>query len=328
MVPLLQFEARYRAQWQELEALLAQVRARRPLRGSGTGPRLLALYTQCCEHLALARTRGYPTWLVVELERLATEAHQLIYRRSDWGLAGLRALLLQRLPAQVRAMPAQLALAGAAFVLPALALAWLVYRDPRLIGTLFDAQGVGDLERMYAPDAASIGQPRSAATDWGMFGYYIRHNIGIAFQCFAGGVFAGLGSLFYLAFNGALLGAVAGYLGARGMGVTFWPFVATHSAFELTAIVLAGTAGLRLGAAVLVPGRRTRGEALGIAGRESSVVLAGVVLMLLLAAAIEAFWSSAQWLPAGVKFASAALCWSLVCGFFLRLGRGGGGDAR
>ena len=62
----------------------------------------------------------------------------------------------------------------------------------------------------YSKAAESIG--RNAGTDWMMFGVYIRNNIGIAFQCFAGGLFAGLGSLFFLAFNGAFSGALAGYL--------------------------------------------------------------------------------------------------------------------
>ena len=61
-----------------------------------------------------------------------------------------------------------------------------------------------------------------AATDWAMFGHYIRNNIGIAFQCFAGGLFFGIGSLFVLAFNGALAGSVAGYLTWRGLGENFY----------------------------------------------------------------------------------------------------------
>ena len=91
-----------------------------------------------------------------------------------------------------------------------------------------------------------------------MFGFYIRHNVGIAFQCFAAGLFAGVGSLFFLAYNGALIGAVAGYLTERGLAATFFSFVVTHSAFELTAIVLSGAAGLRLGTRLLAPGRQTR----------------------------------------------------------------------
>ena len=87
-----------------------------------------------------------------------------------------------------------------------------------------------------------------------MFGHYIRNNIGVSFQCFAGGLFAGIGSLFFLAYNGAFGGALAGYLTARGLSSTFYSFVATHSSFELTAIVISGAAGLRIGQALLSPG--------------------------------------------------------------------------
>ena len=55
-----------------------------------------------------------------------------------------------------------------------------------------------------------------------MFGFYIRNNIGVAFQCFAGGLFAGVGSLFFLAYNGAFGGALAGYLTERGLSSTFY----------------------------------------------------------------------------------------------------------
>ena len=152
---------------------------------------------------------------------------------------------------------------------------------------------------MYSPTADSIGRTRTATTDWMMFGFYIRNNIGVAFQCFAGGLFAGLGALFFLAYNGAFAGALAGYLTERGLSSTFYSFVATHSAFELTAIVLAGAAGLRMGHALLAPGRLTRLQSLVEATRDSAVVLYGVTAMLFVAAAVEAFWSSASWSPGG-----------------------------
>ena len=84
------------------------------------------------------------------------------------------------------------------------------------------------------------------------------NNIGIAFQCFAGGLFVGIGSLFFLVFNGAATPArIAGYLTARGLGENFYSFVVTHGAFELTAIVLSGAAGLRSAMRCWRPGRRT-----------------------------------------------------------------------
>jgi uncharacterized membrane protein SpoIIM required for sporulation len=166
-----------------------------------------------------------------------------------------------------------------------------------------------------------IPRLRDADTDWMMFGYYIRNNIGVAFQCFAGGLFAGVGSLFFLAYNGALGGAVAGYLTERGLSTTFFSFVATHSAFELTAIVLSGAAGLRIGHALLVPGRTTRAQALPASTREAVTLLYGVTALLLIAAAVEAFWSSAGWLPPAAKYATAFICWSAVVLYCVFQGR-------
>ena len=69
---------------------------------------------------------------------------------------------------------------------------------------------------------------RDAGDDWMMFGFYISNNIGVAFQCFASGLAAGFGSIFFLVYNGAFVGAVAGYLTERGLGDTFFSFVVTH----------------------------------------------------------------------------------------------------
>jgi uncharacterized membrane protein SpoIIM required for sporulation len=134
-------------------------------------------------------------------------------------------------------------------------------------------------------------------------------------------LFAGVGSLFYLAFNGAYGGAIGGYLTQKGLAQTFYSFVVTHSAFELTAIVLSGAAGLKIGHALLAPGRHTRLQSLVRAARESVVIIYGVVAFLLIAAAIEAFWSSARWIPTYMKYSVAALVWICVLSYLTLQGR-------
>jgi uncharacterized membrane protein SpoIIM required for sporulation len=212
-------------------------------------------------------------------------------------------------------------LATALFVVPAAVLGVLVYYQPALILSVVDAGTAAQFEQMYSLSAESIGRTRDAGDDWIMFGIYISNNIGIAFQCFASGLAAGLGSIFFIVFNGALLGAVAGYLTERGLSETFYSFVATHAAFELTAIVLSGAAGLKLGHSLLAPGRRTRGESLVHAAKECIVIVYGVTAMLIVAAAVEAFWSSAAWVPSIVKYGVAAVCWLVVLAYLALQGR-------
>jgi len=325
MTPL-QFEQMYQEGWAELEGQLNAVLGRAiPKSGRKKQPvdgeRLAELYRRACEHLALARARAYPAYIQDRLDRLTAEAHQGIYQHRGLGARRITQFFAVDSPRVVRAHAVYVWIATAVFVLPTIVIGLLVYARPELILSVVDASTAANYEQMYSPDAESIGRMRTADTDWAMFGFYIRNNVTVSFQCFAGGRFAGLGSLFYLAFNGALAGAVAGYLTERGMASTFFSFMVTHAAFELTAIVLSGPAGLRIGHAVLAPRRQKRVQALVTAARESIVIVYGFAVMLLIAAAIEAFWSSARWLPHFVKYSVAAACWLGVICYFLFQGR-------
>lgn len=322
MTPL-QFEQLYQEGWAELENQLNEVLRRKAGKKEPVdGERLAELYRKACEHLALARARAYPAYIQDRLNRLTSEAHQVIYQhRGIGGLSRIAQFFAVDFPRAVRAHAVYVWIATGVFVLPTLIIGLLVYSRPELILSVVDATTAANFEQMYSPDAESIGRMRTADTDWAMFGFYIRNNVTVSFQCFAAGLFAGLGSLFFIAFNGALAGAVAGYLTERGMASTFYSFVVTHSAFELTAIILSGAAGLRIGHAVLAPKRQKRVQALVTAARESIVIVYGFAVMLLIAAAIEAFWSSASWLPHIVKYSVAAACWFGVISYFLFQGR-------
>jgi uncharacterized membrane protein SpoIIM required for sporulation len=322
MTPL-HFEELYQAEWRELETLLDRILGRNKTAAKSgppvQGQRVAVLYRRACEHLALARARSYPAYLLDQLERLTSDAHQVIYQRREFGLLKLKQFLTAEFPRSVRAHSTYVWIAAALFYIPTFVIGWLVYERPELILSVVDAQTAAAYERMYSDSATSIG--RAAEGDWMMFGYYISHNIGIAFQCFAGGLFAGVGSLFYLVYNGAIAGAIGGYLTERGHSGTFYSFVATHSAFELTAIVLCGAAGLKIGHALIAPGRLGRVQSLVTATKQTAVIVSGAAAMLLIAAAIEAFWSSAGWLPHPVKFAVAGACWIGVLSYLTLQGR-------
>jgi uncharacterized membrane protein SpoIIM required for sporulation len=317
MTPL-QFEAEHAAAWQELDAALAARTGRKA--AAIDRARIASLYRAACEHLAVAESRAYPVWLIERLESLTARGHQLIYRQTDFGLDKLARLFLVDFPAAVRAHRWHVLVALIAFAAPLVVTGILTWLDPGFVLSMHDASMVDEYEQMYSDAAGPIGR-RGADSDWQMFGHYIANNIGLAFQCFAGGLFFGVGSLFFLAVNGVLLGSVAGYVTRRGFGENFYSFVVTHGAFELTGIVLAGAAGLVLGHALLAPGRSTRLAALEHAARGAIVIVYGITAMFAIAAALEAFWSSARWVPPGVKFAVGAACWLGVLAYFLFQGR-------
>jgi uncharacterized membrane protein SpoIIM required for sporulation len=221
----------------------------------------------------------------------------------------------------VRALRWHLLVATLVFVLPVIVVGVATWIDPHFVLTVVDAKQVHEFDGMYGQQAGEhLG--RTSGDDWTMFGFYIMNNVGISFRCFAAGLMLGVGSLFMVGYNGLLLGAVAGFLVTRGDSERFFSFVVTHSAFELTAIVLSGAAGLKLGHAMLAPGRLTRTQALMRAAGETSPVVFCFTVMLFIAAAIEAFWSSAGWIAPGVKYAVGGCCWALVFAYLGLQGKG------
>ena len=315
------FEQRHEEDWQRFAARLEALERSRRKSESGAG--FSSDYRQICQHLALAIDRGYASHLVEQLQQLAMRGHQQLYRHRSQVTAQLLSFVLADFPRLVRAEWRWVALAGLLFFGSLAIMALLVYGYPDLVYSVVSPTDVAEMHAMYEPAARRIGQTaeRASSTDWLMFGYYVMHNVGIAFQTFASGLFFGVGSLFFLFFNGLMIGAVAGHLTDAGMGSTFWPFVVGHSAFELTGIVLAGAAGLKLGWALVAPGQLRRGEALRRAAQVSVRLIGGVMMFLLIAAFIEAYWSSMSWPPATAKYLVGAALWLLVGAYLMLAGR-------
>lgn len=315
------FEALHAAHWQRLESVLELLDSRTSAGAAqlATFPRA---YRQVCQHLALARERQYAPQLIDRLDAIVQGGYQHLYRAR--GLSRYRVLhfLMAGFPALVRAEWRLVALSSALLYLPMVVMGLAVYFAPHMVYTMLDPAMVGQVESMYDPQAGHIGRERGSDSDFMMFGHYIMNNIGISFQTFAGGVLWGLGSVFYLVYNGLYLGAVAGHLTQVEYTSTFYSFVVGHGAYELTAIALSGAAGLKLGLALIAPGRKRRLHALRDAADASIRIMYGVATMLLVAAFVEAFWSSTQSVSPTLKYAVGAALWLSVGTYLVMMGRG------
>ena len=316
-----QFEKQFESDWRQLDQQLAMLEKLRPgdLARDAELYQLPVGYRRVCHHQALARERGYSLSLIQRLDDLVLRGYRQLYRPT-LPLAGpLKHFLLVGFPQAVRAQwPWQLA-SAAVFCLSLLLLWALVRSQPDTVYALLDPATTEQMESMYHPQAEHRSQ-RNASDDITMFGYYIYNNIGIAFRTFAGGIFFGVGALFVMMFNGSFFGAVAAHLTNAGFQQPFFTFVIAHGAPELTAIVLAGGAGLRLGWALLAPGPWSRKDALRLAAAQAMTVMYGAFALLLLAAFIEAFWSPRQF-EAWIKYSVGSVLWLLTLGYLFAAGR-------
>lgn len=314
-----EFEHAHQSMWAQLEAAVEP--NKKSERDQSVYDRLPAHYRQLCHQLAIAKHRRYSPAVVNRLNNLVVACHNIIYAQSTrFRYQWLRFFIVD-FPRALYVNRRYLWWSILLFVGPGLLMGILCYENPNLIYSLMDWAQVRGMEDMYNPDHSILGRERQADSDLLMFGFYIRNNIGIAFRTFAGGILFGIGTLFFIIYNGVLIGAVAGHLTQLGYIDTFYPFVVGHGAFELTAIVLSGAAGLRLGMVLLSPGAMTRGAALRMAAREVVQILLGAAAMLVIAAFIEAFWSSKASLPLAVKYGVGALLWTIVLGYLYYFAR-------
>ena len=146
------------------------------------------------------------------------------------------------------------------------------------------------------------------------------HNAGISIMAFALGFAFGVPTLLLLVHNTAGLGAMLWLYHGAGLTLDFAGWISVHGTTELFAILLAGAAGLHIGRAMALPGDRSVLDAAAQAGRRAAQVMAGVVMMLTVAAILEGF--ARQMVDhTGGRFAIGGFMLAFWCAYFFAFGR-------
>jgi len=299
-------EAR-RGSWTELEAQIERAKGRPERLGAEGVRRLGTLYRGAAADLALARRR-FPTDPVRgRLERLVGRAALLVYegRSRRTSIASFFKRDYWRTVAERPAL-----LAGA----------WLLLLGPAILAAFWAMQNP-DAATSFIPGdfAAATDPPSDAGTTAAQEAVFsvelFTHNIQVTFLAFALGITLGIGTGLLIAFNGLLLGTIAGAAIEAGNGEAFAEFVIPHGPIELTCIVVTAAAGMRMGWTLVDPGRGERRPALAREARTAVLVVLGTMPWLVAAGITEAFVRS-QGLPSGVLIAVGlglfGLYWSLV----------------
>lgn len=315
------FEHQNSERWLEYERLVGLVEKGKADAEAAQLPRM---FRELSLDLALAESRMYRGKIIERLNELVIRGYELIYqtRRNTW--ENFVYFVAVKFPEAVRREWRLFWLCSAMFWVPFFTMMLSEQFDLRWIQTILGAEGMASMEQMYGGKEEQISHLRSKhGSNFMMFCFYIYNNVAIDFRIFAGGMLAGIGTLFFLLFNGLHIGAAAGYVNHACNPESFWTFVAGHSSFELIGMVISGMAGMRLGLAIIKPGRMPRVRALVAASKEALPLIYGAAILTTLAAVVEGFWS-AQRLPSEVKYAVGAVGWILHILYFTLAGRRSG----
>ncbi len=315
------FEHKNQQRWQEYERLVMRLEKGEKIAEAGQMPRR---FRELCMDLSLAQSRMYGNRITERLNELVIRGYEIIHRTRRSGWERVAAFVMVEFPSAVRREWRLFWLCNLVFWLPFFAMLLTPEHDIRWIQAVMGADGMVKMEEMYGGKEQQLSHLRSEyGSNFMMFCFYIYNNVAIDFRIFAGGMAAGLGTLFFLCFNGLHIGAAAGYVNHACDPESFWSFVAGHSSFELLGMVVSGMAGMRLGLAILRPGRLPRVRALAEASKQALPLIYGAALLTTMAAVIEGFWS-AQPIPSEIKYAFGISGWLLLTAYFLFAGRRSG----
>ncbi len=304
-----------RPRWQRLEALVEALEQEKG--GRLAGRQLLEvgrLYREATSDLARLQTfrkEGMPPEdLEVYLNHLVARAYGQIYRSPPAGFGSLRIFLGSTFPKTFQDTAPWTLLAMGIF------LAGFIYgfaatlTDDSFIPLIVPSRLIQQVEegKVWFDSILAVSPLASSMI--------MTNNISVTFLAFASGMTFGLGTIYMMAFNGLLVGTLAGLCHTHGLDGAFWSFVLPHGVIELTAIFIGGGGGLLLGSALLSPGDLPRKEALIVKGRKAVRLVLGCIPLLVTAGIVEGFFSPAP-LPAWLKFSVAALLLALLFRYLL-----------
>ncbi|MHB9025657.1 MAG: stage II sporulation protein M [Armatimonadota bacterium] len=279
------------------------------------------LYRRAASELAFHRTHEADPARVAYLNDLVGQCYPYVYtaQRRPW--PSLQRFFTHVFPATLRRHAGFVLLAFGLSLLAALICFWITWHDRAVADQVLPPELMGMLDelvhRHHTPK-----EWMEALESAPMAGFIISNNIHVSILAFAGGMTAGLLTLFVMLYNGVMLGVVAAAIGLDGpaTALNFWAFVAPHGVLELTAIFISGGAGLLMAYAMVNPGEYPRRVALRNAGKEALKLMLGVAAMLVVAGLIEGFFSPRN-IPEEIKLYVAGAEAVLLVAYLFFAGR-------
>ena len=311
------FIEKHKTAWQRLEDLLKLLDGsslrklhREEVRELGK------IYRRTSSDLAVARAESRDPRLINYLNSLVIRAHGRIYQADAQGGSRITSFFAQDFPQTFRRTWRYTAASFGVFAL---------FSVIGFLGTKYDPEfselvGVPPAFReVYIETKTHWWEDLNEANQVGASSIF-TNNIQVTIYTFAfGGVF-GVGTLFYLAYNGATIAAVLALTYRAGFGNDLLTFMVGHGVIELSCIFIAGGAGLLIGSAMVMPGNLSRADALKSRGKDAVRLMMGVAVLLVVAGTIEGFISPAPIDPK-IKFSIGALTGLALYSYLLLAGR-------
>jgi uncharacterized membrane protein SpoIIM required for sporulation len=150
-----------------------------------------------------------------------------------------------------------------------------------------------------------------------MFFAITFNNIRVSFAAFAAGILCSLGTGYLLFQNGVMLGSFFALFYQEKLLLDSILVVMLHGTLEISAIIIAGGAGLRMGNSILFPGTYSRMESFKMGAKDGLKVVMGLMPIFIMAGFIESFITRYSNMPLVLKILIIALSLAFIIFYFI-----------
>lgn len=299
------------AEWLRLEELveIAQKRSRQ-LTGEELDE-LLFRYQRVSAQLSHVRSTFEDPQVTARLTRVVAGARAVVYGEQARSGGAIRTFFSSTFPAAVWTARRFILVSALAFFVPALIVGVWLANSPAAI----EAVGPEALREAYINEEFEQYYSSAPAAEFST--QVLVNNIQVSFLAFVSGIAWGVPTLLVLIFNGANVGIPAGLFHDAGQAGRFWGLILPHGLLEITAILVAGGAGLRMGWSLIVTGDRSRMDSLVAEAQRAVSVIIGLVIVFVLAGLIEGFVTPSPldtWARVAIGASAFIAFWAYVIG--------------
>lgn len=283
-----QFVKQHRDDWKQLEQLVTKLHKNKRNPTAADINQFDRLYQKAAQHLSYSQTYFANEDVTAYLNSLVSKSHNLLYKDQVSSMKQFRHFFSTKFIGLLVEQWKFVVVAMLLFIVGGLASFISVANDPSTIYSILPtemAQGI-DPDQLGANNE-SVDSPFMSAT-------IMTNNIQVAILAFAGGITFGLLTVYVMISNGILIGALAALFWQHGMFYEFWAYIVPHGMIELTAIFIAGGAGLLMGYKLFAPSQFSRGYQLKVNAKRSVQLLLGTIPLFFIAGVIEGFITPAS----------------------------------
>jgi uncharacterized membrane protein SpoIIM required for sporulation len=254
---------------------------------TGTPDELADRFIQITDDLAYAKTFYPKSKTTAYLNGLAASLHQSIYKNKRIKSNRFKLFWMYELPLLFKTYHKPLFYSLLFFVVFCLLGALSAMYDDQFVTLILGPEYVNMTnENIAKGDPFGVYKSHNG---FSMFFAIGTNNIYVSFITFVSGVFASVGTVYFLLQNGIMLGSFEYYFFSKGLGWQSILVIWIHGTLEISSIVIAGGAGLAMGNALLFPKTYKRMTSFVKGAKDGMKIVIGLVPIFIVAAFFESF---------------------------------------